>query len=480
MSADNGPGTATGQDAGPQEPVVKGRRRLSAIWLIPAVVAVVAGTLAYRAILDRGPQVVVVFESAEGLKAGKSKVQYREVEVGSVDEVKVRDLEHVEIHVSLDPRLHPFVTQDMAWWVVRPRMSGGVISGLQTIVSGAYLTFEPGSKGKPQTREFTGLEEPPIPASNRPGLDLVLHTDEVGGLQAGSHLYFRDIEVGDVLHYALAQDGKSVEVQVIVEDAYARWVTSHSRFWNAGGVDVSVGAEGLDVKTESLASIVGGGIAFDSPAGGEPAKDGDVFWLHSSRADVAQSESTHGGLGLVLETGSLGGVSLGNPVYYRELPVGAVVSHGLAKDGRTVQVRVNVERRYESLVRSNTVFWNASGISADLGLSGLHVHAESLKSLRSGGVGFATPPEPGLPVEDGSVFELHPEVKQKWLEWQPDFSAGKPASPGEPHAGASFFHHEGKTEAQAAEAAAEPQPGAQKHGFLRRLFGGHDGSAKPK
>jgi paraquat-inducible protein B len=334
------------------------------------------------------------------------------------------------------------------------------------------VTFEPGTEGGKRLREFVGLEEPPIPSRDRPGLSLMLHTDHLGGLSAGTRVYFRDIAVGDVLHSALAKDGKTVDVKIVVEQKYAPLVTKTSRFWNAGGVDISVGPGGLDVKTESVASILAGGVAFDSPGGGDPAKAGDAFWLHRSWADVHKTASSHGGLGIVLEAGSLGSVSPGNPVYYREVPVGTVVSAELSKDGSEVRTRVNIERRYATLVRSNSVFWNASGITADLGLHGLHLHAESLKSLLMGGVAFATPPRPGHTVSEGSVFQLHPEAKKDWLEWETDYKPKDGDPPEKHHFLGKFFHHEDKSEeeAKADDPTPEPTEEEHKHGFMHRLF----------
>jgi paraquat-inducible protein B len=454
------------------EPVVGGKRSFSPIWIIPIVVVIVAASFAYRAIQEEGPKVVVLFDSAEGLTAGKSKVKYRDVEIGDVDGIAFRGIDQVEVQLSLHPGAARYVTEDTQWWVVRPRIGGGGISGLETILSGGYVTFEPGTEGKKEEREFVGLEEPPIPAKDRPGVQLTLVTDELRGVDVGAAIFFRDIDVGDVLHYALAEDGKTVEIKIVVRGAHAGRVTSASRFWNAGGFELSVGAGGLDVKTESIQSILSGGIAFDSPGGGKPAKAGDRFWLHHSMSDVQASEMTHGGLGLVLETGSLGGVAAGNPVYFREVPVGSVVSHELSKDGLKVRIQLNIQRRYASLVRSNTVFWNASGISADLGLTGLHVHAESLRSLLEGGVAFATPPKLGHTVKDGSVFRLHPEAKKKWLEWETDYTA-KADDPPEKHSALGrFFHHESKTAEKSKQEDATPElnKDEHKHGFLSGLF----------
>lgn len=473
MSEDMG----TSGDSGPAEAeVVHGRKGLSPIWLIPLVAIVVAAGLAYRTVQERGPKVVILFESAEGLEAGKSKVKYRDVEIGTIDEIRLRDLQHVEVHCSLNKRAAPYLNEEARWWVVRPRVGHGSISGLGTIVSGSYLTVDPGAPGGKGQREFVGLEVPPLPDADAPGTPIVIHTDHLGGLDHGSPIFFRDIHVGDVRRFQLAEDGKTVEIHALISSRHTDLVRSGSRFWNAGGVELSLGSGGLDIKTETLASILAGGIAFDSPAGGQPAKAGAAFWLYSSYADAHKAAETHGGLGLVLETGALGGVSAGNPVYYRQLPVGAVVSHELSKDGSKVRISLNIQPRYASLVRNNSVFWNASGISASLGLHGLQVHTESLKALLMGGVSFATPPQPGYTVSDGSVFPLNHEAKKEWMEWETDFEP-KPGDEPEKHSAlGKFFHHEGKTKEEAKQDDATPEPTAdeQKHHFLRGLF--HHGS----
>ena len=480
--SESGPPSGGASDV--PEVVVEKGRGLSPIWLIPIVALIVAGYLAYEAIQERGPQVVVLFESAEGLEAGKSKVKYREVVVGTVDLIQIRDPKHVAVHCSLDKRTTPYLTESTRFWAVRPRVGGGNISGLGTLISGAYLTFEPGNPDDPPVREFTGLENPPLPADEAPGLRIVLRTDHLGGLDTGAPVFFRDIHVGDVVGWKLSKDGSEVEVKVAIGSSHSHLVRSSSRFWNAGGVEVSLGPGGLDVKTESLRSILAGGVAFDSP-GGEPAKAGDTFRLYNSRAAVlkASTARTPGGLHLVLETGMLGGIAEGNAVYYREVPVGSVVSHELARDGSRVRVKVNIERRYASLVRSTSVFWNAGGISANLGLHGLRIHTESLKALLAGGVAFATPPKKlGQAVKAGTVFQLHPEPKDDWLEWQGKYSAGKRKEEtkqaeveDEAGAGEEAGDEAGQEEPEPAEDEAgqedsEPSEDKEDKGFLRGIF----------
>jgi len=247
------------------EVVVERGRGISPIWLIPIVALIVAGYLAYEAIQERGPQVVILFESAEGLEAGKSKVKYREVEIGTVDLVRLHDPKHVEVHCSLDKAATPYLTESAKFWVVRPRVGSGGVSGLGTIISGAYLTLAAGKTDDPSKRLFTGLETPPLPAEDVPGLRLLLHTDRLGGLDTGDPIFFRDIHVGEISGWKLAEDGRTVEVRLVIGQSHAHLVRSNSRFWDAGGVELSLGSgviwsmpnARLFVITMAMARILG-------------------------------------------------------------------------------------------------------------------------------------------------------------------------------------------------------------------------------
>ncbi len=454
---------------GAPEVVADRRRGFSPIWLIPIVAVAIALSLAYETITSRGPEVTIVFETAEGLEAGKTRVEFRSVQIGSVTDVRIRDAGHVEVTCSLQPEVAPSLTEGAEFWVVRPRIGAGGITGLGTLISGAYITLRPGPADASPQREFVGLETPPITDAGAPGLKIVLHTDELGSLDPGGPIYFRDLEVGTVEGHRLSEDRKRIDVDVLISPEYEHLVRENSHFWDIGGIEVSVGPGGVDVNTASLRSIISGGVEFDSPVSGKAAGPGTAFWLHSSYRDIEATAMRYGGLGVIVETPQLGGVADGDLVTYREMPAGSVVSHELSRDASTVRIRLNILKRYAPLVRTNTVFWNASGISADLGLTGLHIHAESLQALLSGGIAFATPDREGDPVAEGSVFPLQPEFKDEWQEWV----AGSEPAKGE-HQGkiARFFHHDDKSKEEAAadrpaDASTEDE---EKHGFLHGLF----------
>src|SRR3954467_4076523 len=292
------PGAPGPPRRGPREPAVKrGRRRLSVVWLVPLVAAAIAVWLAVTPLREKGPTVSVAFKTAEGLEAGKTKIRYKDIEVGTVEDVRLSDdLKGVVAVAELRKQVEPFVTEGTRWWVVRPRVGASGVSGLGTLISGAYIGLDPG-RGE-RTLSFTGLEEPPPMTSDVPGRRFALHADGLGSVDQGSPVYYRGLRVGRVLGRTLDDDRRSFTFAVFVDAPHDRLVRDTSRFWNASGIDVSVGAGGVDVSTESLQSILAGGVAFDTPgieAPGEEATAGHAFRLYESKRKVDEPVYTEKG-----------------------------------------------------------------------------------------------------------------------------------------------------------------------------------------
>lgn len=474
------------------EVVVARGRGVSIVWLVPIVAILVGGYMGWRAWEDRGVSIVITYPNADWLEEGKTKVKFRSVDVGTVDEIKIaKGGTEVELHCTLDADAEPYLTKSAMFWIEHPRVGGGQVSGLGTLLSGAYLAMRLGKVDDPKQRLFAGLENPPIAPLSQGGLRVALHADELYSVSVGTRVYYLQEEVGKVEAFEREKDGRGFVLHLYFENDNAPLVRKDSRFWNAGGLQVSASLGEVSLKSPSLASILSGGIAFDSPSGMDaPAVEGgEVFFLHPDRAALESYAFRYGGLRVVAEAPHLGGVKVGDKVSYRELTVGEVVSSELTRDSRQLRLVLNIQDRYAPLVRTNSVFWNASGISASLGLSGLHIHTESLESLLSGGVAFATPDPPGDRVRAGSVFELHSEAKDSWLKWNPDIPRGRgpaaktasaaPSGGEEKHEGTvkkaieKFFHHEGKSEEEAAKDA-EPTPSpAAKHEAHRHQSYGH-------
>jgi paraquat-inducible protein B len=479
------PRASSADDAVP-DVVVHSGRGVSLIWIIPIVAVAVGGYLAWNAIQNAGEKIVIEMATAEWLESDKTKIKYRSVTVGTVDDIIV-SREGVELHCSLEQKTALGLTKGAKFWVVHPRIGGGEVTGLGTLLSGAYISMEPGPHDGKKVKRFVGLEDPPLRSAADPGLRLVLHAETLYSLGPSSPIYFRETRVGSIERHKLADDGGTVLLETFIEPEFADRVKADSRFWNVGGIEVNVGPDQLEVQTESLAAMLSGGVAFDSPGGenSKPAAAGDTFWLHSSHGDLAVYPFRYGGLRVFVEGEQLGSLKKGSLVYYREVPVGSIIDVALATDSRAIRTELNIMPGYAPLVRTSTKFWNASGISADLGLTGLHVRTESLQALLGGGIAFATPPKLGAPAAAGSVFRLHPEGKDAWLSWSPliwrgdaskapaDAAKHADAKPDSPHGVARFFHHKGKEESEAADDSDKPVKVAieeKKHGFFHDLF----------
>ena len=328
---------------------VKKRRGISLVWLIPLVAGAIAIWLAYTTLQEKGPQITVMFDNAEGLEAGKTQVKYRNVEVGLVDEVALsEDLSHIVVTASLDRTMEPHMKEGTRFWIVRPRVGFGGISGLGTLLSGAYVEFDPG-EGQP-AHDFVGLAEPPPITSQVPGTQFVLSTDRRGGIGRGAPVFYRGIRVGQVLGYDLAEDSQGLIVKVFVDAPNDQLVRPSSRFWNASGVDVSLGTDGVDVSIESLEALVTGGIAFDTPdidRPGEVAAADTIFPLFASLHAVTEAGFTQRIPYLVHFDGSVRGLRAGAPVEFRGIRVGTVTDVRLEIDPAQDTVRIPVTLEIE-------------------------------------------------------------------------------------------------------------------------------------
>ena len=318
----------------PHPPKVDRRRRISLVWLVPLVAALVGLSMLMRAWLSVGPQITLTFQTATGLEAGKTPVKYKDVTVGSVSSITLSDdRSHVLVTASLVESAESLAREDTRFWVVRPRIGARGISGVDTLFSGAYIGVDAGVSTKP-ANSFTGLESPPTVISGMPGKIFTVRTADLNSLDIDSPVYYRHIKVGRVVSYQLDSDGKSVSLQVFVDEPYDRFVTTDTRFWNASGVDFSLGAEGLKVKTQSMAAIVAGGIAFASPddSRAEPATAQSPFTLaQDQQTAMAQPDSPAHYIQLRFEQ-SLRGLSVGAPVEFSSVAVGRVVSMNLDYD----------------------------------------------------------------------------------------------------------------------------------------------------
>ena len=331
----------------PQAMVVPKRGiRISVVWIIPILAALVAIGIAIQRVLSEGPTITIVFTVAEGLEAGKTFVKYKDVNIGQVTAVRLSpDYSKVEVTAKIDKSAAGLMVEDAKFWVVEPRVTLSGVSGLGTLLSGNYIGFEIGKSNK-QQRKFTGIEVPPIITSGQPGRQFVLKAENLGSLGIGSPIYYRRLEVGQVIAYDLVSDGKGVDIKVFVNAPYDRYVNPDTRFWNASGIDVSVGAGGLEVRTQSLVAVIAGGLAFDTPpfvAKAEPAAVNTVFTLYSDQATAMRQPESDAARYVLYFSESLRGLTVGAPVTVLGLTAGEVVDVGLDIDPAVSKIRGRVE-----------------------------------------------------------------------------------------------------------------------------------------
>src|SRR5262245_6137768 len=327
------------------------RTRLSMVWLIPIVAAAAGAWVAVARILGEGPKITIVFQSAEGLEAGKTKIEYNGVQVGTLTAIELApDRRHVIATAQMAPKTEDFLVDDTKFWVVRPRISGATVSGLGTLISGAYIGMEIGSSGKAE-RRFESLEEPPVVSGDVPGRFFVLRSSTLGSLDNGTPLFFRRLQVGEVASYQLDADGQAFSVKVFVKAPYDQYVTPTTRFWHASGIDVSLSASGLSVQTESIVSILIGGIAFETPATGPalpPAEAEATFTLFRDRVDAFKPAARDPQRFLVVFKQSVRGLQAGAPVEFQGIPIGEVVDVTAQVDPQTFEFSVPVPLRVDA------------------------------------------------------------------------------------------------------------------------------------
>jgi len=300
----------------------------SAVWVIPVIAALVGGWMVFQTLLEEKPVATVTFKNAAGIEAGKTVVKFHDIVIGKVTNVYfTKGLGDITVVMEFGSEINAEdITDTSRFWVVRPRIGLEGVSGLDTLLSGAYIEADPGEGGQPATR-FVGLEQPGIYQLGNPGSTYILQAKRLGSVGRGVPVKYRDVDVGLVSGYKLAEDNATVDIEIFIRDPHDKLVKKDTRFWNISGVEVDVNAQGIKVDMESVATLIAGGVAFsdnDSTTGMQ-AEANSVFILHKTEKEEvgAADLAFYVPMKLYFENG-IKGLEEGAPVTYKGLRLGTV------------------------------------------------------------------------------------------------------------------------------------------------------------
>jgi paraquat-inducible protein B len=324
---------------------VRKSKPISIIWLIPVVAALTGGFLAWKTISEQGPTITILFESADGLAADKTKIKFKDVEIGSVDSIRLtKDLKQVEVTASLVAGTDRYLNENTRFWVVRAEISAGQVTGLGTVLGGAYIGVDLSEEGK-KTKQFVGLEKAPIITSNDEGTLYTLHAESITAINIGTPVFYHSFRVGQVVSSDLDESGAFVNIQLFVRSPYDERVDSETRFWNSSGIDVVVNSDGVQIDTPSVISMMIGGISFDNfdrHPDGSPVDESVVFTLFRNKEDSLKTHYTEKVRYLVHFDESVSGLTPGSVVEFRGIKLGEVIDVTLVYDTATRDLKIPI------------------------------------------------------------------------------------------------------------------------------------------
>ncbi len=323
---------------------IKKRRGPSIVWLLPIIALVVSTWMIYKSIIDKGPEITINFNTAEGLNVEKTRFKFRDVEIGRVKNIVINsDLKTIRIVAQMNKGTEDFFKESTRFWVVRPQVGLGGVSGLSTLLTGPYIEVEPG-QGE-ERDEFVGLETPPALTSEVEGRRYVLKSDDVRYIGAGAPIHFHGEQVGKVLERSLSEDGRNVTLPIFIRAPYHQFVRNGTQFWIDSGISLEAGAQGFNLRTGPFVSLLSGGISFKVPDNlerSEMSQPGSVFRLYDSLTHTTQLSYTRTLAYTLHFEGSIRGLKVGAPVELRGIPVGKVARIDLEIDEKTNDVRIPV------------------------------------------------------------------------------------------------------------------------------------------
>ncbi|WGZ92138.1 MAG: MlaD family protein [Candidatus Thiocaldithrix dubininis] len=324
---------------------VRKRRWPSPIWLLPLIALLIGLWLLYQNWYKTGPTIVVQFTNAEGIEPGKTEVRYKAVAVGKLKSLRVSDdLKYVDAEIILSRDMGKHLGSDARFWIVSPRITRSGISGLSTFFSGTYIGMSPGTNSDDQTY-YMGEDRPPVIAPTEAGRRFYLLADSLGSIDIGAPIFYKQLQVGEVIDFKLLDKNAGVQLEVFIRDPYYELVRNNSRFWNASGAEFKFGANGATFRMESLTSLISGGIAFETPKAFDesPASPAQQTFVLYKNYDNTQEKQYAQRLYYVMHfQGNVRGLAVGNPVEFQGVPVGQVENIDIRLDKTSQQLKVPV------------------------------------------------------------------------------------------------------------------------------------------
>ncbi len=416
------------------------RRQISLVWIIPIVAVVVGVYLVVHSLRSNGPSIDIQFKTAEGLEAGKTRIKYKNVDIGTVQTITLgKDKKGVLVTAQMTRNATDLLVDDTRFWIVKPRIAGGQISGLTTLLSGSYIGMDIG-KSSESRREFTGLDTQPSVTTDEPGREFLLRAGDSGSLDIGTPVFFRRFQVGEVTAVNLDADGKGVTARVFIRSPNERYVTQNTRFWEASGIDVSINGSGVKVDTQSLASVVVGGVAFQTPKDeptGAAADNDATFALFNDEMTAMKRSEAQLEKYIAFFDDSIRGLTVGAQVEFRGFVVGEVRSIEMEFDRETREFRFPVEfALYRDVLPARIAKADKPGMPIDAdALYERAINKRGLRAqLRSGNlltgakylaIDFIkdAPPVPKGPMRDPSGNRIIPTVPGTFDELQETLSS---------------------------------------------------------
>lgn len=337
----------TAPDTPPPAPYAKVRRpHFQLVWLVPIMAAVIAGYLGYRTLMQRGPLLTLTLDSADGLQTGQTQLKYKAVALGTVEAIDLAPNNgHVVVKVRMNNIGERFLTSHARFWVVRPRLAFSDLSAFETIVSGAYITVDPGKPGGHYQTHFVGLEQPPGVRSDEPGHTYTLTAYKLGSISTGSPIFYRDISVGEVLGYDIGNGLGPIKISVFIRAPFDNLVRPDSRFWNSSGVSFGISGGVLQLQMQSLQALVAGGITFGLPYDARdeaPSPDNASFRLYASQQQAEAAEYKNQIQVVTYADSDVSGLTPGAPVMALGIEVGDVTGVSLQIDPKQAKMRVKI------------------------------------------------------------------------------------------------------------------------------------------